>query len=212
MRGAMSRRHQDGHGTAADFLVGIPEQAGGGPIPGEDGPPTVGKNDRVGRGFHQRTKPCLAFRERVFGMFDLGGQGLHAHGALKDGAQLVAIVRFRQVGEGALRQRAHRAICTREGRENDDWQVRVRLLQALEHRRSVAVGQPQVEEDGVVLVATRLCEGLRATAGDTHLIPVVVEKILQPEHDVGVVIDDQNGAALAGDCHDILPSPGRLRP
>ena len=75
---AIARRHQHGQGLPADFVIGIAEQAGRGLIPGEDAALVIRQHDGVGGGLDQRSEPCFAFAQRMFGMLGFDGERLDA--------------------------------------------------------------------------------------------------------------------------------------
>lgn len=52
---------------------------------------------------------------------------------------------------------------------------------------------------------TGLCEGFRAGHGHVHLISVMVEQVLQPERNIRIVVDDEDGMSQCCRCHRILP-------
>jgi len=99
---AIPLRHQHGQGLPADFVIGIPEQAGGGLIPGENMTVVVRQHDGVGGGLDQRSKSCFAFAQRVFGVLGFGGERLDADRPAQDGPQFVPVIGFGEVGECAL--------------------------------------------------------------------------------------------------------------
>ena len=73
-------------------------------------------------------------------------------------------------------------------------------------RGAVSVGQPQVQQYGVVLMGTGLCQRVRTGHGDVHLVSVMIEQILQPECNVRIVVDDEDGMSECCRCHHILPN------
>ena len=68
----------------------------------------------------------------------------------------------------------------------------VHLADVGERVQAVAVGQPDVEQDGVVAGVGEQGEGFAGGCGGRHRITLLAEDALQRVADFGFVVDDQD--------------------
>ena len=122
----------------------------------------IGQHDRISGRFYERPKPFLAGAQRLLDMFGADGQALDRYGTAEDRLQLLRIVGFREVGEGALRQRADRVFRRGVSRQDNDGKSRVQLHHHLEDGKAIQVRQLDIEERGAVLRPLGVVQGLIA--------------------------------------------------
>ena len=79
------------------------------------------------------------------------------------------------------------------GGEHDDRHERVAPAELLAHLVAVHVGQHQVEQHRVGPLVPGNLHALLAGRGREHPEALELERVVQPEHDVRLVLDDQDG-------------------
>ena len=125
--------------------------------------------------------------------------------ATEDGAhardELVDAERLRHVVVGAGVEAADLVRLLRARRQHDDRHERRDATELLADGVAVHVGQHQIEDDGVGVLRAGELDAVLALARGDHAEALELEGIAEPHHDVGLVLDDQDGLLRA--CHQL---------
>ena len=147
-------------------------------------------------------RPAL---DRVGGQVDLRladrrrprARARRARGAAEDGAdardELADAERLGHVVVGAGVEAADLVDLLAARREHDDRHERVAAAQLLADLVAVHVGQHQVEQDRVGLLVLGEGHAVLALARGHDAEALELERVLEPEHDVRLVLDDEDG-------------------
>ena len=85
------------------------------------------------------------------------------------------------------------------GGQDEDRHLAARGTDASEDLEAVDAGQADVEHDEIGCLARGDLEPLLAGAGDADVVPLLLERVLDPSRDRVLVLDDQDGRTHAGD-------------
>ena len=109
------------------------------------------------------------------------------------GHELPHAERLRHVVVGAGIEASNLVGLLAPRREHDDGHEGVEAAELLAHLVAVHVRQHEVQEDHVGALGTGLTQAFLAGGRRDHAIPLEGQRVLQPQHDVGLVFDDEDG-------------------
>src|SRR5215470_16455279 len=172
--------------------------------------------------------------ELTAGLEDLAAATVHAHVAKGQlvrllawtrppqhrayaGQQLTQRERLGQVIVGAQLQPAHTIDFLPARREHDDGHVDRPSPELPTHVPAAQLGHHDVEDDQIRRRLHDLLQRLLAVEGAGRLVALVAKVVLEPTHDLGLVVDDQDArdgrspfGATGSQIVKRLPSPTRL--
>ena len=120
-----------------------------------------------------------------------GGRIVEPEGRAKSGKQLPAMKRFRKIVVRAGVKGGDNILFRLPDRQNDDG-IRRPLSKLPQYADTVAVGQAEVEQDGVETIGARQLNTLFSCCRDIDLVPCRFERhAQQPAHLFFVVNDEQ---------------------